>query len=149
MLDYLRRLYEHLFWADARVLTLPEEALGERGRTLLAHLLSSEAVWLARLSGRDSQAMQIWPTLCLAECAALAEENRLGYATYLEALPEGALTEPIAYHNSTGQEFRTAPLDILTHVALHGSYHRGQIMQAVRDAGAEPVSTDYIVWERG
>lgn len=37
MLPYLRRLYEHLFWADGR------------GLTLLAHLLAAEAIWLARL----------------------------------------------------------------------------------------------------
>lgn len=148
MLPYLRRLYEHLFWADARALSLSEHALGERGLTLLAHLLAAEAVWLARLQGRESQGMPIWPSLSLAECTALAGENRLGYTAYLAALPESALSEPVTYRNSTGQEFHTAPLDILTHVALHGSYHRGQIMQDVRGAGAEPVSTDYIVWVR-
>jgi uncharacterized damage-inducible protein DinB len=35
------------------------------------------------------------------------------------------------------------------HVAMHGSYHRGQITMLVRDAGAEPQPTDYIAFVRG
>jgi len=33
-------------------------------------------------------------------------------------------------------------------VALHGSYHRGQVAAAVRAAGGEPVNTDYITYVR-
>jgi uncharacterized damage-inducible protein DinB len=38
--------------------------------------------------------------------------------------------------------------DVLLHVALHGSYHRGQIAAAVRAAGGEPVNTDFVTWTR-
>ena len=33
----------------------------------------------------------------------------------------------VTYKNSKGTEFRNSKRDILTHVALHGQYHRGQI----------------------
>jgi uncharacterized damage-inducible protein DinB len=34
--------------------------------------------------------------------------------------------------------------DILTHVAMHGAYHRAQIATAVRESGQEPAYTDFI-----
>jgi uncharacterized damage-inducible protein DinB len=148
MIAYLRRLFAQVAWADARVLALLRTVEDERGVRLLAHLVGAERVWLTRLRGEDSSRLEIWPSLSLAECEELAAESRAGYAAYLDGLSEHDLPEPVTYRNSTGAEFHTARLDILTHVALHGSYHRGQIAQLVRGAGAEPVNTDYIVWVR-
>jgi uncharacterized damage-inducible protein DinB len=39
--------------------------------------------------------------------------------------------------------------DILLHVALHGSYHRGQVALLVREAANKPAPTDYIGFVRG
>jgi uncharacterized damage-inducible protein DinB len=44
--------------------------------------------------------------------------------------------------------FRSQISDILLHVALHSSYHRGQIAAAVRAAGVTPVNTDFITFAR-
>ena len=41
-----------------------------------------------------------------------------------------------------------AVIAVLTHVALHGSYHRGQIAALIRSGGDEPINTDYIMWLR-
>ena len=45
-----------------------------------------------------------------------------------------------AFDNTVGE--------ILTHVAMHGHYHRGQIARVMRAAGREPVYTDYIGFVR-
>jgi len=55
----------------------------------------------------------------------------------------------IDYRNSAGQAFRSTVEDILLHVALHGTYHRGQIALVIRGGGGEPASTDYIAFIRG
>lgn len=44
---------------------------------------------------------------------------------------------------------RSAVRDVLLHVALHGSYHRGQLAWLARTAGAVPTATDFIVFSRG
>ncbi|NIP57628.1 MAG: damage-inducible protein DinB, partial [Gemmatimonadetes bacterium] len=46
------------------------------------------------------------------------------------------------------EEFRTPIGEILLHVLLHGSYHRGQIALRMRDVGEEPVNTDLITFVR-
>jgi uncharacterized damage-inducible protein DinB len=83
-----------------------------------------------------------------ADCEALLEENQAAYAALLNRLGEGDLARIASYKNSKGVAYRTSYLDILTHVAFHSAYHRGQVASAVREAGGEPAYTDYIVWER-
>jgi uncharacterized damage-inducible protein DinB len=55
----------------------------------------------------------------------------------------------VPYRNSAGLAFESTVEDILLHVCLHGSYHRGQIARAVRQGGATPAPTDYIGFIRG
>lgn len=78
----------------------------------------------------------------------LVEKNAVEYRRYLEALSEEKLNATMTYRNSKGLEFTNAVSDTLTHVSLHGSYHRGQIAQALRNAGHEPVNTDFITFVR-
>lgn len=147
---HLARLFAHLAWADDRALGAlraapsPAQAWIE----LLAHVLGSEHVWLARLHERPAE-VAIWPTLTLDGCAELAMANRLGYDTFLAELTPRALGRGVSYRNSAGQAFMSTVEDILLHVAMHGSYHRGQIAAAMRRGGAEPAPTDYIAFVRG
>jgi uncharacterized damage-inducible protein DinB len=148
-MNVILRLFEHLAWADARVLERlrgGDEASG--GLELFAHLLAAERVWLARLRREDSSALEIWPDLSLDQCAALADHLRAGLAAHLATLSEAGLRERVRYRTSAGVEFETEVGDILTHLALHGAYHRGQIATRMRQRGEEPVNTDYITFVR-
>ena len=86
--------------------------------------------------------------MSLAECESLAKENQRAYADFLGSLNKDDLNWLVKYRNSSGTEFDTAVGDILTHVALHGTYHRGQIARAMRAAGLMPVDTDFITFVR-
>lgn len=151
MRAHLERLFQHMTWADRRVLDLlariPEDPQPEP-RRLFSHVLAAERVWLLRLRGEDSAVQPVWPVYSLDELVELARRNREEYARHLQGLDDDALAAEVAYRNTQGTEFRTAVLDILLHVFLHGSYHRGQIAAAVRRAGQEPINTDYITFAR-
>jgi uncharacterized damage-inducible protein DinB len=145
---HFERLFRHMAWADARLLALPELAGVPAAMRTLSHLLAAERVWLLRLRGEDASAQPIWPDCDPGEARALAAENASGYAAYLAHAEAGRLRAEIGYANSQGVAFRTRVADVLTHVAMHGSYHRGQIAAAVRAAGGEPVNTDFITFVR-
>jgi uncharacterized damage-inducible protein DinB len=148
---YLERLFDHVRWADRRVLDLLRESAAARQpetMRLYSHLLAAERVWLLRLNGEDSSVQSIWPELGLEEMEAMQAANEAGYDRYLRDRTEAELDREIEYRTSTGVPFRTTGLDILSQVALHGSYHRGQLARAVRAAGGEPVNTDFIVFAR-
>jgi uncharacterized damage-inducible protein DinB len=148
MLEHFRRLLRHMRWADQRVLDRLREGADDRTLRLFAHVVGSARVWLTRLEGRDSSHLEVWPTLDLEGCAAVAAEVHAGLEAHLDALDEALLSEPVAYRNQAGAQFTTRRDDVLTHLFLHASYHRGQIALALRTAGREPVSTDHIVWVR-
>jgi uncharacterized damage-inducible protein DinB len=149
MTDYLHRVFDHVFWADTRVL----ELLGGTGGApeasrLFAHVLASERIWLHRLKGEDTSGMAVRPELSHEQMRSLATDNASGYATLLDTLQDVDLAADVVYANSQGIPYRNTMADILTHVALHGSYHRGQIAAAVRAAGGVPVNTDFIRFAR-
>jgi uncharacterized damage-inducible protein DinB len=83
-----------------------------------------------------------------AQSGALAAE----YADLFTELVAGATTADlariVAYRNSAGRDFRSSVSDIVTHVAMHGSYHRGQIARRLRSVGQEPPYTDFIQYTR-
>jgi len=147
----IRALYDHLLWADRRLLETLENAGDPPAAAvrLYDHILNAERVWLTRLEGRDSSHLSIWTTPDgLDGLRERLEALHSEFAQYLSALDDAALDAEIEYRNSSGAAFRNRVRDILLHVALHGHYHRGQINQLLRGAGLEPVSVDYIFWVR-
>ena len=149
-LDYIKRIYEHVRWADALSLNALRAASGRPAKALeiYAHILAAEHVWLSRLRGAAAS-LPVWPSLDIDECAALAQRNSAEYAGYLARLTPAALESVVAYHNSAGVAFESKIADVLLQVALHGAYHRGQVALLLRQDGAVPAPTDYIAYVRG
>lgn len=145
-------LLDHMTWADAEavaaITTLPE-ASAERAQAarLYAHLAAAAHVWLARLEGRTPE-YPVWPDLPLETACEVAAKT---LAALRAVASRGAdeLAAEVQYRNSAGQAFRNTIADVLTHVALHGSYHRGQIALLTRQGGGAPPATDYIAFVRG
>lgn len=148
-MTHLRMLVDHMAWADERVLeSLRQPKVPKRALDLYAHVLGAEHVWLARLEQRP-RAVPVWPSMTLEECAQLAAENGRAFRAYVDRLTSDEVRRIVPYRNSAGDEFDNTIEDILVHVAMHGSYHRGQVSLLVRDAGAEPQPTDLIAFVRG
>lgn len=62
MRDHFIKLYEHLAWADDRVLQSlrTADSVVKRGLELYAHILGSEHNWLSRIQG-NAPTIAIWP----------------------------------------------------------------------------------------
>lgn len=148
MLELIKRLFAYDAWANARALDALKNAQRSTALAPLAHLLASEKIWLMRLGGEDTSAVNKSPELSHAECVSLAEEMRAGYESYINSLSEDDLGSPLTYMNFAGKEFHTPVGEILTHVSTHGAYHRGQIAKALRAEGHAPADTDFIAFVR-
>lgn len=148
---HLLRMLEHMYWADRRTLAgLQKGGAADAGRALklIGHVIAAEAVWLARLQDEDWTRVQIWPEWSLDECAARQNKIEEGYRAFFDSIPDDRLESTIDYRNSKGDRFQTAISDVLMHVAMHGTWHRGQIAMNVRDAGGEPVNSDFVTFTR-
>jgi uncharacterized damage-inducible protein DinB len=147
MTDLLEKLYDHNWWAhDAIVAELRRAAPDNETLRLLAHIVAAEHLWLSRIDGVKGR-VAVWPSLTLDEIAVLEAENRTRFRDLL-ARPDDTRRRRVRYRNSAGNDFENDVDAILTHVAMHGHYHRGQIARAMRSAGREPVYTDYIGFVR-
>ncbi|CEH29211.1 damage-inducible protein DinB [Aneurinibacillus migulanus] len=146
----IQKMYEHLNWANHRILEkLHNNKNGNQQIIdLFSHILYTEQVWITRLRGMDSSQLPIWSEANLSVCAELVRKNQDDFTAFFANLTSADLDNLISYRNSKGKEFKTSIEDILTHVVLHGQYHRGQINSRLRANGVEPVNTDYITFVR-
>lgn len=149
-MDHLRRLIDHLEWADEHVLASLRDTRTPlpAAINLYSHVLGAEHVWLARINGTPPT-VAVWPEITLDDCETLARSNVASLRRLLAGINPDDLGRQITYRNSAGAEFTTGLEDILLHVALHGSYHRGQVAALLRSSGDTPSPTDYIQWVRG
>ncbi|MGA2984885.1 MAG: DinB family protein [Terriglobia bacterium] len=157
----LRELYDYNYWARDRqfqacAALTSEQFVRPMGssfssvRDTLAHLLVVEWIWLERWLGRsparhDAKAFA-------AEKYPSIESVRHGWGPiekgvrdFLRTCPEEKLAQPLSYTNMQG-DASTYPLwRILFHLVNHQTYHRGQITTLLRQLGATPPQTDYLV----
>jgi uncharacterized damage-inducible protein DinB len=150
MKGHFMKLYQHLEWANTRVMASLRSAQNPRKRDLelYAHILGAEHVWLSRINGTTGR-ISVWPVLSLDECERLGQENVKVFNDLVSRLTPALLSSAITYRNSAGDQYTSTIEDILTHVAMHGAYHRGQIAASIRGGGDTPSPTDYIAFIRG
>jgi uncharacterized damage-inducible protein DinB len=142
--DYYARLLRYDAWANAETLgSLRQGEAPAKAIRWLGHIVGASALWLARLR-QEPPAMAVWPDLDLDGCAAGIERLAESWPRHLERLSPGDLEEGVGYRNSLGEYWTSAVGDILTHVTMHGAYHRAQIAAAVRESGRAPAYTDFI-----
>lgn len=138
------RVFTYDAWANRethRALAAATPSAVTLGR--FAHVLAAQILWYGRIQGRPAQ-VPVWPEWTVTECAERTEQLARLWPAYFDAVTEDELAREITYTNSLGKTFTNAVDDILTHVALHSAYHRGQVAAELRAAGAVPATTDFI-----
>jgi uncharacterized damage-inducible protein DinB len=159
-LDDLHSLYAYNQWANARFFEAIE-GLDETRRTAplessfpsviatLGHIVGAEWIWLSRWQGTSPAGFPEWlqnPTLeDLRSRLTQVESDR---TAFLAGLTEDDLQRPLAYKLLNGTASSTRLLDLLLHVVNHSTYHRGQVTTLLRQVGATPPATDYVVYTR-
>ena len=139
-----RRLLEHDGWANvAALVALREGPAPAKAVAWLSHIIGAERLLVARIR-QEPSAMPVWPDFDLDACAAQLTDLQGEWMRCLDALDEESLYDGVAYRNSKGEFWTSTVADILSHVVLHASYHRGQIAAAIREAGGTPAYTDFI-----
>ena len=147
MNDHLLRLLAHMRWADDIVADALATDPDSEAVRLFAHIAAVEHLWYSRILGRPAE-VAVWPSLSVADARDLAARHADLFDALVTGADERALARHVTYRNSKGRTYETSVSDIVTHVAMHGGYHRGQIARQLRTAGREPPYTDYIQFTR-
>jgi uncharacterized damage-inducible protein DinB len=135
----LIRLYRYDDWANREEVERLRAVHSPGALRLLGHIIGAQWVWITRIRAEDAK-MAVWPDLTLEQCAAELDPLRDAWAGILR----GDLAKKVEYRNSKGEPWSSPVDDVLTHVAMHGAYHRGQMATLIRQGGETPAYTDLI-----
>ncbi len=148
-------------WANESLLKvlsqLPESKLEENfassfstiTKTVL-HMYDAEMIWWQRLKLREKPVVPSESfTGNFAELAQLVLTQNRQWMQWIQQAQEHMLLHEFIYHNSKREQFKQPVYQVLLQVFNHGTYHRGQLVNMLRQAGMEKIpQTDFIVYSR-
>ncbi len=144
--DYFVRLFEYDHWANrfvmetmATISDLPAKPLNR-----MSHLIICQQLWLSRLTDEFERPSDIFPHWSLQDANAQAQTIFARMARLVAEFTDDLLHQPFEYQAMDGNHFESLRLEILTQLALHGSYHRGQIAVELNPLLDKPLTTDFI-----
>lgn len=146
MKAHFRDLFEYTHASNhavIEVLTKYRDKIPEKTGIAFSHILNAHHVWNARIQNRKEQ-FKVWETHSIDQMEIIDRDN---FNHSVEILHQQDLEKMIDYKNSKGIPFTHSLKDILFHVVNHSTYHRGQVTAQIREAGLEPVSTDFIYYK--
>ena len=149
MKNHFIRLFKYDAWANRQMNGLIAEfGDAEQPRRWMAHLLAAQQIWIKRCQLLPPAATMLWPDNSTAEMDAIINTNDTEWLSYLGSLQPEDFDKPIIYKTLKGDGFQNTLSDIIAHVINHGTHHRAQIGQYLKNAGAKLPATDYILFVR-
>ena len=140
----LREMFRYNAWANAEFFAKLELLGPDHGEERhvavrqLNHCLVVNRIFKAHLTGQPhGYAADNTPeTPGLGELAAAVAASDRWYLDYLQSVSEADLAEPIAFTFTDGDRGCMSRQEILTHAAIHGAYHRGEVGRILRQISA-------------
>jgi uncharacterized damage-inducible protein DinB len=159
--QYIRSLIDYNAWAntvcydtcrglDPEELTRPRPSVFTSILLGLNHLYVVDQIWLAHMTGRSHEFEALRSTV-FEEFEPMwnaRQEMDQTLKDYVDGLSGDALEEVVEYELIGGNKGALSRAMILTHLALHGNFHRGWITDQVGQVPHPPVPMDLPVFER-
>lgn len=145
---YFLKLYKYNDWANTKVLDClnRQQVRDEKILTLMGHVVAAQFIWLARIKGMPKSPYKLWHSYSLEEVTAMGHEVGKDWLEFIEE--NESFDRILTYHNYVGDPYSNNVENIMIHLVNHSTYHRAQIALLLRQAGLEPVNTDFITYDR-
>jgi uncharacterized damage-inducible protein DinB len=159
--DYLLSLLDYNAWANEeyfkQIAALPAEEVNKQRQSLMNsilisvnHLLVIDKVWMAHMRGQSHgyQSLQTILHDNLDDLLAAKKQMNDEVRAYVAALSKDELEEVVSYDLIGGKTGSLPRYLIITHLAIHGAFHRGFIGDMFGQIPLMPAGQDIPVWER-
>jgi uncharacterized damage-inducible protein DinB len=161
MKEILTQLSAYNIWANQLMLdsinSLPEEKqkqeLPSSFKSVYAtvlHMLDAENIWWQRmkLQERITRPSENFTGDMREAGNHLLNQNRQ-WNEWIVNANEHQLLHVFHYQNTKKEQFKQPIYQMLVHMLNHGTYHRGQLVNMLRQLGVEKIpGTDFIEWSR-
>ena len=148
--SYMMELFEYDGWANLRLTNMLDRAFGDetdllkcedervhRIHSIAIHMIFAQTIWRSRAEGEFSKptiSEEEHPTPLAIRFAFGAERAR--FCRFLDQCnQDDQLSAKIAYKDLSGGEHSLELQQILTHIAMHSMFHRGQITSLLQELG--------------
>ncbi|MGH7612562.1 MAG: DinB family protein [Gemmatimonadales bacterium] len=154
----VQELYRFNRWANARVFdaisgVTQEQFLKDLGssypsiRETLTHIVWGEWLWLQRWRGTSPRTVFQATDFPLPDSLKTRWlEVELEQRGFVESTTAERLLCIVRYVNLQGQTWEYPLWRQMYHIVNHSSYHRGQVTTMLRQVGARPIATDFLVF---
>jgi uncharacterized damage-inducible protein DinB len=161
MKELLQQLAAYNIWANALLMEILKKLPGELHqkeipssfnsleKTVL-HMWNAESIWWQRikLQERIIGPMDNFNGKMEDAIEGLILQNKQ-WNEWINKAKEHHLQHVFQYQNFKREQFKQPIYQMLIHLFNHGTYHRGQIVNMLRQLGVEKIpQTDFIVWSR-
>ena len=150
----ITKFLEYNSWANRLIIdqveTFPSDLFDKKVggsfgsiKAVMIHLLESDYLWLYRWKGNPLADLPAW------QHTNVTSMKKVWYPIQDEMVDLSkniAAAEDIKFITRKGIPFTLPFGEIAVHISHHGSYHRGQLTNMIRDLGQNPVSTDYFLF---
>lgn len=161
MKDLLSQLAAYNIWANQKlldvILALPEEkqkleipSSFKSLYTTLFHMWDAESIWWQRmkLHERIIRPSDNFNSSLKDVANGLLQQNQQ-WQEWVNTATEPMLDHVFQYYNQKKESFKQPIFQMMLHVFNHSTYHRGQLVNMLRQLGIEKIPpTDFIVWSR-
>ena len=159
--SYLLSLLDYSDWANEEFfkiireiptheVTKQRESFMNSVRNSLNHLLVIDKVWMSHMK-REKHSFEHLQTILYENLDDLwdaKKEMNREIRDYVSGLSKDELEEVIDYELIGGNTGSLPRYMIITHLAIHGSFHRGVIADMFGQVPVRPAGQDIHVWER-
>lgn len=140
-------MLDYSLWANLRVAHfISTHSCPAEAESLFAHIIGAEQRWLSRIK-RTEDKTGIWPILADLNTSDLLKSFN-SYAKEIISTCSNLDDVFIDYKTSDGKAYTSSLNQIFIQLSHHGAYHRGQIAKIAKEAGLQPIPTDYILYCR-
>ncbi|MGH2552797.1 MAG: DinB family protein [Chitinophagaceae bacterium] len=161
MKDLLQQMAAYNIWANQKlmemILSLPEEkqmaeipsSFKSLYKTVL-HMWDAESAWWQRMKLQERLVMpsENFNGNMKDLVNGLMQQSNL-WLDWVSNASDIALDHVFHYQNSKKEQFKQPIYQMMLHVFNHGTYHRGQLINMLRQLGVEKLpQTDFIIWSR-
>lgn len=146
MKEFFLKQNEYENWANNKLIQAFLSAAGpsERASAVLCHILSVKEFWLAKITG-SADITSVWNVLPSDQLLTKQQELYETMRDYLAKADPEALAQSVAMQTPRGPLYYTVT-EVLTQLALHAAYHRGQVIVHLKPHLAYIPKLDYLVF---
>ena len=161
MKEILQQLATYNAWANGPILDLIQQ-LPEQQQTAsvpssfnslqgtLLHMWDAESIWWQRMKLLE----RVTPPSAdfsggIKEIVAGLQGLDRQWAEWVSGAQEHMFGHEFFYYNMRKERFKQPVYQVLLHLFNHNTYHRGQLVNMLRQLGVEKLpQTDFIIWSR-